>query len=125
MNPKELITRRNILIAGVTSVGGLLLSGCSRKLPPTYGNVLRMADTFTYAAHQIVLPGESLAREYSHHDITSFPATGTTNPGDPDKPNSSEIYRNLERGGFADWRLAIEGLVAKDLFQHAPNLKNH
>jgi DMSO/TMAO reductase YedYZ molybdopterin-dependent catalytic subunit len=113
MKPKELITRRNILIAGVTSVGGLLLSGCSRKLPPTYGNVLRMADTFTYAAHQILLPGESLAREYSHNDITSFPATGTTNPGDPDKPNSSEIYRNLERGGFADWRLAIEGLVAK------------
>ncbi|HEV8369581.1 MAG TPA: molybdopterin-dependent oxidoreductase [Pyrinomonadaceae bacterium] len=113
MKSKDLITRRNLLIAGVTSVGGLLLSGCSRKLPPTYGNVLRMGDTFTYAVHKALLPGESLVKEYSHRDISSFPATGTTNPGDPNHPRPSEIYRNLERGGFADWRLSIEGLVSR------------
>jgi DMSO/TMAO reductase YedYZ molybdopterin-dependent catalytic subunit len=113
MKTNQLITRRNVLIGGLASVSGLLLSGCSRKLPPTYGNILRMGDTLTYAAHQALLPGESLAREYSHKDISSFPATGTTNPGDPNKPKSSETYRNLERGGFADWRLLIEGLVAR------------
>jgi len=72
-----------------------------------------MGDAFTYAAHQVLLPGESLVKEYTHGDISSFPATGTTNPGDPNKPNSSEIYRNLQRGGFADWRLSIEGLVSR------------
>jgi DMSO/TMAO reductase YedYZ molybdopterin-dependent catalytic subunit len=72
-----------------------------------------MGDTFTYAAHQVLLPGESLVKEYTHGDISSFPATGTTDPGDPNKPNSSEIYRNLQRGGFADWRLSIEGLVSR------------
>lgn len=113
MKTNQLITRRNVLIGGLASVGGLLLSGCSRKLPPTYGNILRMGDTLTYAAHQALLPGESLVREYSHKDISSFPATGTTNPGDPNKPKSSETYRNLERGGFADWHLLIEGLVAR------------
>jgi DMSO/TMAO reductase YedYZ molybdopterin-dependent catalytic subunit len=113
MKTNQLITRRNVLIGGLASVGGLLLSGCSRKLPPTYGNILRMGDTLTYAAHQALLPGESLVREYSHNDISSFPATGTTDPGDPNKPRSSETYRNLERGGFADWRLLIEGLVAR------------
>ena len=113
MKTDELITRRNMLIAGITSVGGLLLTACSKQLPPTYGNILRMGDTFTYAAHQALIPGEALVKEYSHKDISSFPATGTTNPGDPDKPNSSELYRNLQKGDFADWRLSVEGLVAR------------
>lgn len=114
MKTNELITRRRILLAGLTSAGGLLLSGCTKnKLPPTYGNVLRMADTFTYAAHQALLPGESLVKEYSHKDISSFPATGTTNPCDPNKPRPSEIYQQLQKSGFADWRLTVEGLVAR------------
>ncbi len=112
MKTKQQITRRQALIAGLSSVGGLVLSGCSQQLPPTYGNILRMGDTFTYAAHRTLLPGQSLVREYSHKDISSFPAIGTTNPGDPNNPNSSEIYRQLQRGGFAQWRLSIEGLVS-------------
>jgi len=78
MKTDELITRRKMLITGVTSVGGLLLTACSKQLPPTYGNILRMGDTFTYAAHQALIPGEALVKEYSHKDISSFPATGTT-----------------------------------------------
>jgi len=113
MKTNELITRRRVLIGGLSSVSGLLLFGCSKKLPPTYGNVLRMGDTLTYAAHQTLLPGQSLVKEYSHKDISSFPATGTTDPGDPSKTKPSETYRSLQRGGFADWRLSIEGLVAR------------
>jgi DMSO/TMAO reductase YedYZ molybdopterin-dependent catalytic subunit len=113
MKTNQLITRRKALVTGLASAGGLLLSGCSKKLPPTYGNILRMGDTLTYAAHRVLLPGQSLAREYSHKDITSFPAIGTTNPGDPNKPRPSETYRRLQSGAFADWRLSIEGLVAR------------
>jgi DMSO/TMAO reductase YedYZ molybdopterin-dependent catalytic subunit len=72
-----------------------------------------MGDTLTYAAHRALLPGQRLAREYSHNDISSFPATGTTNPGDPGKPTASELYRTLQAGGFADWRLSVEGRVAR------------
>ena len=121
MNSNKLITRRNAIITGLASVGGLLLPGCSRKLPPTYGHILRMGDNLTYAAHRALLPGQSLAKEYSHKDISSFPATGTTNPGDPKNPygiaaknpKSRETYRRLQGGGFADWRLSVEGLVAR------------
>ena len=113
MKNDALITRRQILIGGLTTVGGVMLSGCEKKLPPTYGNILRMADTFTYAAHQVLLPGESLAREYSHKDISSFPATGTTNPCDPNLRKPNETYAQLLKGNFADWRLSIEGLVAR------------
>ena len=109
MKTNKLITRREALLGGLTAVSGLLLTGCSKNLPPTYGNILRMGDNLTYSAHRALLPGQSLVKEYSHQDISSFPATGTTNPGDPAKPKSSELYRRLQSGGFADWRLSIEG----------------
>lgn len=114
MKTNKLITRREILIGGLASVGGgFLLTGCSKSLPPTYGNILRTGDVLTYSAQRALLSGKALAREYGRQDISSFPAIGTTNPGDPSKPNSSEIYRSLQGGGFADWRLSIEGQVAK------------
>lgn len=113
MKSNQLITRRQALLTGLTSVGGLLLSGCSKQLPPTYGNLLRMGDTLTYAAHHALLPGQKLVREYTRQDISSFPATGTTNPGDPNKPRASELYRRLQRDNFAEWRLSVEGRVAR------------
>ncbi|MBN8246098.1 MAG: molybdopterin-dependent oxidoreductase [Verrucomicrobia bacterium] len=113
MKTTPLITRRSALITGLASLGGLLLPGCSEPLPPTYGNILRMGDTLTYAAHRALLPGRSLAREYRPEDISSFPATGTTNPGDPANPKSSAEYRQLQQGAFADWRLQVEGLVER------------
>jgi DMSO/TMAO reductase YedYZ molybdopterin-dependent catalytic subunit len=111
METKRLITRRRALIAGAASVGGLLLPRYWKDLPPTYGNILRMGDTLTYAAHRTLLPGQSLVREYTHKDITSFPATGTTNPGDK-KSRLGESYRQLQSGAFAEWRLSVEGRVA-------------
>lgn len=113
MKLNQLITRRNMLLAGLASAGGLLLPRFPRELPPTYGNILRMGDNVTYVAHRALLPGQSLAREYSKSEISSFPATGTINPGDPKHPKSSEVYRQLQAGGFADWRLSVEGLVAR------------
>jgi DMSO/TMAO reductase YedYZ molybdopterin-dependent catalytic subunit len=112
MKRKNLITRREALAAGLASLGGLLLPGCSTPLPPSYGNILRMGDALTYAAHRTLLPGQSLVKEYTYRDISSFPAIGTTNPADSGSPSYSEIYAQLQRGAFSDWRLSIEGLVA-------------
>ena len=89
-----------------------LLARSPKDLPPTYGNLLRMGDTFTYAAHRALLPGQSLVKEYTLADLTSFPATGTTNPGDSVKSPLGDAYRRLQGGGFADWRLSVEGRVA-------------
>jgi hypothetical protein len=111
------LTRREVLIGGLTAVGGVVVPGCSRELPPTYGNLLRMADALTYAAHRTLLPGQSLAREYSRYDISSVLAIGTTDPADSGSPIFSAIdgpaYDHLRRGAFADWRLSIEGSVAR------------
>ena len=49
--------------------------------------------------------------EYSHKDISSFPAIGSVTPDEPGKRGYSAPYRELLKGGFADWRLSIEGVV--------------
>ena len=113
MNRVGLITRRQAIVAGVASAGGLILARrLPGDLPPSYGNILRMGDSFTYAAHRALLPRHALVREYLPSDLTSFPATGTTDPGMKDTP-LGEVYRRLKAGTFADWRLTVEGQVAR------------
>lgn len=111
MKPTRLITRRRAIVTGLTVAGGVLLTRLPEQLPPTYGNLLRMSDTLTYAAHRTLLPRQSLVREYTTADVTSFPATGTTNPGTKDVP-LAEDYRRSQAGEFADFQLAVEGRVA-------------
>ena len=111
-NNKYLITRRTAIATGLSSLGAMILYGCRRPTsPPTYGNILRMGDAFTYNAHRSLFSGRALAKEYSRNDISSFPATGTTNPGDSSKRGFSELYAQLQKKDFADWRLSVEGKV--------------
>jgi DMSO/TMAO reductase YedYZ molybdopterin-dependent catalytic subunit len=105
------ITRRAAIVTGLASAGGFLLTRKLGELPPTYGHILRMADNVTYAAHRVLLPGQSLVREYGHGDISSFPAIGTTSPADVGRP-FSDAYGRLQVGAFAGWELSVEGLVA-------------
>jgi DMSO/TMAO reductase YedYZ molybdopterin-dependent catalytic subunit len=109
----RLITRRRAIVAGLTSIGGLAVARWPPDLPPTYGNLLRAGDTLTYAAHRALLPAQSLVREYGVADLTSFPATGTTDPGVSVKSKLGDEYRRWQAGAFADWRLLVEGRVAR------------
>ena len=110
---KRLITRRRALVAGLASIGGFAVARWPQFLPPTYGNVLRAGDTLTYAAHRALLPVQSLVREYGIADVTSFPATGTTNLAASVKSPLGDEYRRWQAGAFADWRLSVEGRVAR------------
>ena len=113
---KKRIDRRTFL-QGAASSAGLVLAGCSASEPPTYGNILRMGDNITYHAHRLLLPKQSLVREYDHSDISAAPAIGTTNPADPNKSIYSEkqgpIYERHLRSNFADWRITVEGSVLR------------
>lgn len=122
MKKNKLISRRKAIITGLATASAIILPGCSKPVPPTYGNILRMGDTFTYIAQRSLLPGQSLAKEYRYGDISSFPATGTTNPADTSKPDSSEEYGRLQRSAFSDWRLSVEGRVARPGKYSLPDL---
>jgi len=115
MDDRTPITRRELL-AALAATGGMLLAGCSPTDPPTYGNLLRAGDLLTYKAHRLLLPRQALAREFERHDITSIPAVGTSDPADPAGAYYNAAlgaeYDRLRHGGWADWRLQVEGLVA-------------
>jgi DMSO/TMAO reductase YedYZ molybdopterin-dependent catalytic subunit len=76
-----------------------------------------MGDWLTYNAHRLLLPRQSLAREYDLRDISAAPAIGTTDPADPSQGGFvrefAEDYARLLRDGFAAWRLTVDGSVAK------------
>ena len=95
---------RRAFIKGLASSAGVVLAGCAKTEPPTYGNLLRMGDLLTYKAHRLLLPGHSLAREYDYGDISSVPAIGTTNPADPTSPSSTRntgLYERLLADRFS------------------------
>lgn len=117
MSDPDILPRRQALLGGLATLGGLTLAGCTPENPPTYGDILRIGDNFTYQAQRLLLPRHALVREFDHADITSMPAIGTTNPGDAKEPSYNpafgETYDRLRKGGFADWRLEVVGLVAR------------
>lgn len=116
MPKTDLSLPRRGLLTGLVGLGALPLAGCAEG-PPSYGDILRMGDAFTYQAFRLLMPRRGLVREYDHSDITSIVAIGTTNPGNAAEPafdtNFGEDYARLHAGGFADWRLSVEGAVAR------------
>jgi DMSO/TMAO reductase YedYZ molybdopterin-dependent catalytic subunit len=114
MKEKRLMNRRKAIFTGLTSAGALLLSGCLKKAPPTYGNILRMGDDLTYTAQRGLLSQRALAMEYQKSDITSFPVTDIGDPANPaSKKAYSKEYQELQRSNFKDWVLSVEGSVVK------------
>ncbi|MEO6376622.1 MAG: molybdopterin-binding protein [Caulobacteraceae bacterium] len=103
-------SRRGLLTAGAATFGGLLLAGCDRlSSAPKFQSLLGSAERATYGAQRVLLSGQPLAREFGEKDLSPvFKANGSTLPDDA-------TYRALMDGDFADWRLKIDGLVARPL----------
>ncbi|WP_114951909.1 molybdopterin-dependent oxidoreductase [Sphingosinicella terrae] len=101
-----MISRRHFLIGGA----GLLLPGCDRlDRNDTFKEGLRAAERLTMAAQRLVTDRHALAREYGPEDISPvFRPNGNVMPQSPD-------YARLAEGGFADWRLRVDGLVERSL----------
>jgi DMSO/TMAO reductase YedYZ molybdopterin-dependent catalytic subunit len=101
-----MITRRTLLAGGA----GALLAGCDRlDKSPAFRDLLRSSEGLTMGAQRLITSRSALAREYSPADLSPvFRSNGTAFPDTPD-------YRRLAAGRFADWRLAIDGLVRRPL----------
>ncbi len=100
-----MITRRRF-VAGST----LALAGCDRlDRSPAFREVLRSAETLNYHAHRLVTDRSALAREYPEADLSRvFRANGTLMPNTP-------AYRAHAETAFRDWRVRVDGLVARPL----------
>jgi DMSO/TMAO reductase YedYZ molybdopterin-dependent catalytic subunit len=104
----RLLSRRTLLTAGTVAAGGLLVAGYDRLFgAPNYLKLLESAESLTFAAQRALLAGQPLAREFSEADMSpAFKANGTIRP-------DSEAYLALMEGSFTQWRLKVDGLVAR------------
>ncbi len=110
-----LLTRRAALTAGLTG-SGLLLAGCSKIVQgdtltgaAAFQHVLGYAQAWTLHSQRFLLQGGALAREFKPSDLSkTFYANGTTDPDD-------DAYNQAVDEQFANWRLVIDGMVAKPM----------
>ncbi|KRB85858.1 molybdopterin-binding protein [Sphingomonas sp. Root710] len=105
-----MITRRGLIGSLAAGAGGLLLSGCNRiNVNPGVRSLLQSAEGLTMRAQRIIADRGDLAREFTAADLSPvFRANGTRQPAGAD-------YEAHRLGRFADWRLTIDGLVARPL----------
>ena len=100
------MNRRRWLSGMAVAALGAALTACDKlTTSPGVQKTLARAEGLTRRAQRLVVDRKALAQEFAEHEISpDFRANGSTSPGDAD-------YRALVAGGFADWRLVIDGLV--------------
>ncbi|MGH6847472.1 MAG: molybdopterin-binding protein [Methylocella sp.] len=114
-----LLPRRRFLALGAASLGGALLAGCDRlSEAPDFEEFLASAEWLTYRVQRLLGGGHALAREFTASDVSPvFKVNGTSVP-------EGEEYAASREGNFADWRLRVDGLVAKPLKLSLVDLRN-
>jgi len=106
------LSRRKLITAGLVSTTGAgALAAAARiadrygLIPPDYGGIYGPGETLTYGTQRL-LTRTSLAREFSPSQISKSPfANG--------RPPTDDAFKSLQAGGFADWRLEVNGMVAR------------
>ncbi|CAN5286168.1 molybdopterin-binding protein [soil metagenome] len=105
----SLITRR-ALIAGGAAGAGLLLSGCDRLAQvPALRKILFSGEIMNRGLQRALSNRGALAPEFAAAEMSPrFRVNGTHNPGTPE-------YAAMVAENFAQWRLRVNGLVARPL----------
>jgi DMSO/TMAO reductase YedYZ molybdopterin-dependent catalytic subunit len=100
--------RRRLLQAGLAVAAGTLAGCDALSRNDTAVRVLKSAETLTETVHR-ALGRRAMAQEFSPGDIApKFRSNGTAMP-------PGNAYAALMANDFADWRLKVDGLVARPL----------
>ena len=106
------VSRRKFLMAGLAASAGIsglgVAAGLAQRydlVPPDSGGIYGPGETLTYAT-QRVLARHSLAREFPRSMISKVPFANSI-------PPLNDAFRRLQEGVFADWRLSVDGMVAR------------
>src|SRR5947209_10479081 len=105
------ISRRKFVTAGLAAAAGVsgvaVAAGLAKRyglVPPDTGGLYGPGSTLTYAAQRLITT-HSLAREFSRSMISTVPFPNGVAPLNDD-------FKRHQAGGFADWWLSIDGMVA-------------
>ena len=109
----NLFTRRKLITTGLSMAGSVSVAGAaayfarrSGLIPPDHTGILGIGETLTYSTQRLLTSRHSLAREFKRSDISKIAPVNGPHPTD-------ENYRKLVANGFKEWRLLVEGLVAR------------
>ncbi len=107
------LSRRKLITTGLAAAAGASGLGVAAVLaeryglvPPDSGGIYGVGETLTYAAQRLLMSRHSLAREFNRSQISKNCPVHVL-------PPESEPYQRLLAGGFADWRLTVDGLIAR------------
>jgi DMSO/TMAO reductase YedYZ molybdopterin-dependent catalytic subunit len=107
------LSRRKLLKAGVGAATGVAGLGVAAKIadhygliPPDWDGVWGPGETLTYATQRIFMASGALAREFNRSEVSRVVPVSGPQP-------RTDTYQRLLAGGFADWRLTVDGLVAR------------
>ena len=106
------ISRRKLITTGLAAAAGasgiVLAAKVAQShglIPPDAGVRYGAGEALTYAA-QRVLGSHALAREFSRDQISDKPFANEVDP-------LGDEFKRLQDGGFADWRLTVDGMAAR------------
>lgn len=117
MNRRKLIKRGLVAAAGVSGLGvAARLAQKYGLVPPDHGGIYGLGETLTYASQRL-LTRHSLAREFPRSQISKRPLANEI-------PPFNEEFKRLQAGGFADWRLSVDGKVDRPASFSIPQLKS-
>jgi DMSO/TMAO reductase YedYZ molybdopterin-dependent catalytic subunit len=86
-------------------------------IPPDHRGIYGLGETLTYASQKL-LTSHSLAREFPRSQISKRPLQNEVAPPSAD-------FKRHQAAGFADWRLSVDGLIAKPASFSIPELKTY
>ena len=119
-----IITRRKLIVSGLAATAGASGLAVAARLaqkyglvPPDHGGIYGLGETLTYASQRL-LTRHSLAREFSRDQISPRPFPNELAP-------LTEEFKRLQAGGFADWRLSIDGMVHQPASFSIADLKSY
>jgi DMSO/TMAO reductase YedYZ molybdopterin-dependent catalytic subunit len=109
----RILTRRRLITTGLSALAGATGLTVAARLadrygliPPDHAGVYGAGETLTYASQRLLTSRGSRAREFSRSEISSVaPINGPT-------PSAFD-YQRLLSHRFAEWTLAVDGLVAR------------
>jgi DMSO/TMAO reductase YedYZ molybdopterin-dependent catalytic subunit len=117
-------SRRKLIMGGVAATAGVAGLGVAARMaqkygliPPDHGGLYGPGETLTYAS-QRVLTRHSLAREFPQSKISHPPLAN-------EMPPLNDAYKRLQEGGFADWRVSVDGMVDRPASFSLAQLKSY
>ncbi|HWC17149.1 MAG TPA: molybdopterin-dependent oxidoreductase [Terriglobales bacterium] len=118
-----IISRRKLILSGLAATasasGVAVAARLAQKyglIPPDHGGIYGLGETLTYASQRL-LTRHSLAREFPRNQISPRPFQNELAPLTPE-------FKRLQAGGFADYRLSIDGMVHEPASFSVADLKS-